>query len=224
MHELLTVVWMEAPRDVPSKASRPVLSGRRRPLPASWFVRESIHSFVYALALRSSISCQLWSPTLALDLCRVVWIVLFARARVSSVLVYRFSCKLEALRSVHLVDLRGSFRFLVVLGRVSFDLYLGLFRKRVSGRVMHVSNLALERNDFQPNRAGSWMFHCNLKILRFQLSPVKPFCLKPSEAPRRKPLVECESLFISRPANVNPRTHRHEHTDRVRTHACTHTW
>ena len=40
---------------------------------------------VYALALRSSISCQLWSPTLAL--CRVVWIVLFARARVSSVLV-----------------------------------------------------------------------------------------------------------------------------------------
>ena len=48
-----------------------------------------------------------------------------------------------------------------VLGRVSFDLYL--FRKRVSGRVMRVSNLALERNDFQPNRAGSWMFHCNLK-------------------------------------------------------------
>ena len=47
------------------------------------------------------------------------------------------------------------------LGRVSFDLYL--FRKRVSGRVMHVSNLALERNDFQPNRAGSWMFHCYLK-------------------------------------------------------------
>ena len=28
---------MEAPRDVPSKASRPVLSGRGRPLPASWF-------------------------------------------------------------------------------------------------------------------------------------------------------------------------------------------
>ena len=32
-----------------------------------------MHSIVYALALRSSISCQLWSPTLAL--CRVVWIV-----------------------------------------------------------------------------------------------------------------------------------------------------
>ena len=47
------------------------------------------------------------------------------------------------------------------LGRVSFDLYL--FRKRVSGRVMHVSNLTRERNDFQPNRAGSYMFHCNLK-------------------------------------------------------------
>ena len=46
-------------------------------------------------------------------------------------------------------------------GRVSFNLYL--FRKRVSGWVMHVSNLALERNDFAPNRAGSWMFHCNLK-------------------------------------------------------------
>ena len=26
-------------------------------------------------------------------------------------------------------------------------------------------------------------------ILRFQLSPVKPFCLNPSKAPRRKPLV-----------------------------------
>ena len=28
---------------------------------------------------------------------------------------------------------------------------------------MHVSNLAFERNDFQPNRAGSWLFHCNLE-------------------------------------------------------------
>ena len=37
MHEFQTVVWLEAPCDVPSKASRPVLSGRCRPLPASLF-------------------------------------------------------------------------------------------------------------------------------------------------------------------------------------------
>ena len=39
---------MEAPCDVPSKASRPVLSGRGHPLPASWF-----RARVYALVLGS---------------------------------------------------------------------------------------------------------------------------------------------------------------------------
>ena len=60
---------MDAPRDVPSKASRPVVVAHSLPAVLIQSVRESIHSIVYALALRSSISCQLWSPTPAL--CRV---------------------------------------------------------------------------------------------------------------------------------------------------------
>ena len=43
---------MEAPRDVPSKASRPVLSGRGRPLPASLFrftVRARVLFVVHSL-------------------------------------------------------------------------------------------------------------------------------------------------------------------------------
>ena len=148
MHEFQTAVWMEAARDVPSEASRPVLSGRGRPLPASCFqsVRESlsIHSIVNAL--RSSVSCQLWSPTLALCRRRVVWIVLFARARVSSVLVY--------------------YRLALFMQAWSFALRTSCWKLMA--------------------RFDSWSCW---SILRFQLSPVKPFCLKPSEAPRRKPLV-----------------------------------
>ena len=53
-------------------------------------------------------------------------------------------------------------------GRVSFDLFL--FRKRVSGRVMRVSNFAIERNEFQPKLAGSWMLHCNLKYAHLACS------------------------------------------------------
>ena len=69
---------------------RPVLSSRGRPLPASRIqsVRESIHVFTPLFTrsrsnhrYRSAASCG------RLALCRVVWIVLFARARVSSVLV-----------------------------------------------------------------------------------------------------------------------------------------
>ena len=51
---------MEAPRDVPSKASRPVLSGRGRPLPASLFrftvrARVLVHS-LHCLLARAPIS------------------------------------------------------------------------------------------------------------------------------------------------------------------------
>ena len=42
----------------------PVLSGRGRPLPASWFQFSVRESFVYALALRSA---WLWSPTMCPD-------------------------------------------------------------------------------------------------------------------------------------------------------------
>ena len=48
---------MDAPRDVPSKASRPVLSGRGRPLPASCFV--SVRAGVHCLHARAPIIDQL---------------------------------------------------------------------------------------------------------------------------------------------------------------------
>ena len=60
--------------------------------------------------------------------------------------------KVEALRSVHLVDLHGPFRFLVVLIDPAI-----------------------------PTQSGQ--------------SSLKPFCLKPSEAPWRKPLV-CEYKIL----------------------------
>ena len=51
---------MDAPRDVPSKASRPVLSGRGRPLPASCLdsVRAGVHS-LHCLRARAPIIDQL---------------------------------------------------------------------------------------------------------------------------------------------------------------------
>ena len=100
MHEFQTEVWIEGSRDVPSKASRPVLPVLvAHSLPAatdhelvsiqSVRVRESIHSIV----TRSR------SDQLGWGLCRVVWIFSIVRSswRVKVCQVCAFH-KLEALR------------------------------------------------------------------------------------------------------------------------------
>ena len=157
MHEFQTAVWMEAPRDVPSKASRPVLSSRGRPLPASGFhgfrlwVRESIHWrarapiswVVVAHSVPGRLNCFYCSLELVRKVC---WA--------------RFPCKLEALRSVHHV---------------------------------HVLVHPMVHAAFAGSPPARFDYWSRWSIQRFQLSPVKPLCLKPSDAPRQSPLLDVPS-------------------------------
>ena len=92
MHEFQTVVWMEAPRDVPSKSSRdrptPVLFGHgRHSLPAGFnSVRARVHS-LHCLRARApnswavvaySVSGRLNRLDCSLELvCQVCWISAF---------------------------------------------------------------------------------------------------------------------------------------------------
>ena len=95
---------MEAPRDIPSKASRPVLSGRGRPLPVSGFhgfrssVRESILTHSRSERSRSD---QLGCGRLLLSVPGRLDRFYCSLELVCQVCWARFPCKIEALRSVH---------------------------------------------------------------------------------------------------------------------------
>ena len=159
MHEFQTVVWMEAPRDVPSKASRPVLSGRGRPLPASWF----------------------WfSP------CGSPFTPLFTHLRsdhqLPVVVAHSVPGRLNRfVRSSSRVKCVGLALFMQAW---SFALRTSC-RSTSTWHCTSSAYAAFAGSCILPARFDSsscW------SILRFQLSPVKPFCLNPSEAPRQSPL------------------------------------